>query len=234
MSENIDKQSSEKWRDYKYSEPAIKRLARKVVHRRLAAFGAAHSDTIRDIEQELALVWLNAVEKYDPNGGASFMTFLHTGMIRHVNRYIQKQYERQPTTGYNTVSLDAGVYSDGSNNDITYGGVTYGEIITDDTPLVETEVEQKSCYNLIMRNLFDRAKLFIQILADQPLELLQALDELDEKAKYAKSLGFFHPAARRITAHMVFTIMGAEVGERHRIIKEIRGLINSIDASANA
>jgi len=225
----MSKQSSEKWRDYKYSEPAIKRMARKVVHRRLAAFGAAHSDTIRDIEQELALVWLNAVKQYDPNGGASFSTFLHTGMIRHINRYIEKQYERQPTTGYNTVSFDAGVYGDGSDNDMTYE-----EVIADDTPLVDTEIERSSCYNLVMRNLSDRAKLFIQILRDQPPELLKALDELDQKAKYAKSLGFFHPAARRISAHMVFTIMGAEAGERHKIIKEIRGVTNSIDAAVNA
>jgi len=223
MSEQPNTKQSEKWRDYKYSEPAIKRLARKVVHRRLAAFGAAHSDTIRDIEQELALVWLNAVEKYDPEGGASFLTYLHNGMIRHVNRYIEKQYERQPTTGYNTVSFDAGIYGDGSENDITYE-----EVIADGAPSAATEIEQLSCYNLVMRNLSDRAKLFVQILRDQPPELLKALDEITEKAKYAKSLGFSHPVARRISAHMVFTIMSAEPDERHKIIKEIRGLTKSV------
>lgn len=212
----------EEWRNYSYSEKQIKSMARRVVYYRLFAMRAACSDTIDDIVQELSVAWLEAVEKYDPKGGASFSTFLHIGMLRHINRYIQKQYELQLTSPQNSLSIDESI--DGDN----MKSITFSDIITDRMPRADQQVECESCYNLVTRNLSERARQFVNLLRNPPIELISALDELSEKAMYAKRLGYNYVTVKRVSANIIFGLMGARRNERDKIIKEIRSQALSV------
>lgn len=218
---------NEEWRQYSYSEKKINNLAKYIAFNRLSRMGVNLSDAFDEIKQELSIAWLEAVEKYDPDKGASFSTFLYIGMLRRVNRFISNNYELEPASQVNTLlSLENEQINIASNND--QASKHSSHFLIDQNLSVLAKLEQKSCYKLVLRNLSERAKQFVEFLCYPPIELIRALDDLTEKAKYARSKGYSYSAVKRVSANIIFKIMGAEQSERNRIIKEIRNQAMSI------
>lgn len=208
---------NEEWRDYSYSEKQINKLARHIASRRVSRMGVDYSDAFNEIKQELCIAWLEAVEKYDPNKGASFSTYLCIGMLRRANRFISNYYELEPS------ALNYVEYYDSF---LDYQKLPHSAL--DKNSSVLTVLEQESCYKLVLRNLSERAKQFVEFLRNPPIELVRALDDLAEKAKYARSKGYNYSAVKRVSTNIIFKIMGAGQSERSRIIREIRSQAVSI------
>ncbi|MGV1754795.1 sigma factor [Agrobacterium sp. CG674] len=201
------------YRDPKDSEKAISKFSSKVL-RRLHQLGA-RSHSIDDVKQELWIAWCKACESYDPAAGAQFSTYLHLGMQRHINRYIEKNFERF-YDGTIALSLD------GTETGEDMGGVgTLADVVADPNARQDTEVEQESCFAYALTRLSPRAKQFITILKEQPKDLIEEVRRLEDKAEYAKERGITFATAHRITTPMVFDFMGASRTERKQIMDEV-------------
>lgn len=205
------------YRDPKQSRAQVRSFAVKVL-KRLHALGAA-SHTLDDVEQELWLAWCTACERYDPAAGTKFSTFLFNGMRLHINRYVEKNFERfhDQTTA---LSLD---YSEDGGDE---GGrnASFSESVADpnDTPDVVSDRERNFAY--AMTRLSPRAQQFITILKDQPQEILNEVRRLDDKAEHAKKAGLTYANPHRLASFIVFDFMGASRFERKKILDEVQNL----------
>lgn len=202
--------------DPKDSEKQIKSFAWKVL-RRLHAAGA-RTLQLEDIEGELWLAWCIACERYNSQAGASFKTFLHRGMQLHINRWSEKHVERRHAEvvayGFDhTVSSDRGQMDNGH---------TLGEMLADENAITDEDFSNGQSLAYVKSRLSPRAALFVQILNDQPQELLDEVLRLEDKAAYAKSeRNITVNLNHRLTYVMILDLMGASRNERRQILEEV-------------
>lgn len=199
-------------RDPKLDEKQISAFAYKVL-KRVHALGAK-SQTIDDIKSELWIAWCIACENYDPNGGASFSTYLYSGMRLHINRWVEKSFTRfhGETIAF---SLDAPLGEEGSS---------LSEIVPSHGELQSDAVERESCYDFVMSRLSERAKTYVSLLKDTPQEVSEQIQALDAKRAHARSLGITAPVPTDINSAILFDLMGASRFERQSIMNEIRNI----------
>jgi len=202
--------------DPKDSAAQVKSFAIKVQRRLLAAGAASHS--LEDVEQELWVAWCKACESFSPTGGASFSTYLHLGMQRHINRYVLNNVTRRHPEVL-AASLDLDPTGEGE--------MTLGDIIPSDELTPEEEVSRKWSYELAISSLSPRSRAFVEILSNQPSAILNEARALEAKSDYAKSIGRTVPVSRRLTTSMIFDLMDASRGERRAIMNEIEGFVAS-------
>lgn len=197
-------------RDPKNDKAQVKAFAYKVL-KRVHALGAK-TQTVEDIEGELWVAWCLACERYNPEGGASFKTFLYQGMRMHINRWIEKSFERfhDETTA---ISIDA------SHHDAE--DTTLGEVIPDSGLRQDEEFQREDCFNYALTRVSDRAGQFLKFLKDHPPELMERMKDLEAKAAYAKEIGASYAMPHRLTSSMIFDFMGASRVERKQIMEEV-------------
>lgn len=198
------------YRDHRTSAKAITAFAFKV-HRRAQQAGD-RSHQLEDIKQELWVAWTLAVEAFKPEGGASFSTFLFTGMQRHINRYMKNNVTKRHGE-VTALSMDFTFGDDESGS--------FAEMVPDNAASPSQNIEEQSSLAYAMRRLSPRAQQFVTILRDQPEELLNEVQRLEDKADYAKSRGISMATAHRLTTIMVFDLMDAPRSERRSILDEV-------------
>jgi DNA-directed RNA polymerase specialized sigma subunit len=203
------------YRDPKESRAQIKAFAHKVL-RRVHSLGA-RTQTLDDVEGELWVAWCLACERFNPEAGCAFSTYLYTGMRRHINRWIEKNFERFHDETV-AASLDASYGSEMSEDG---SGSTLGEAVADTHMRQDQEYEQKDCFAYALTRLSDRAKMFLTFLKDHPPELMAQMKDLEAKAKHAKELGVTYAMPNRLTSFMIFDFMGATRVERKQIMDEV-------------
>ena len=204
------------YRDPKESTKLINNFAHKVLSR-LHKLGA-RTHTLDDVKQELWIAWCKACEAYKPEGGASFSTFLTNGMRLHINRYVEKNFERFHDETI-ALSLDAHGH-DGSSEGDTANKLS--DTVADTAPLPNVEFERENCFAYALTRLSPRAAQFVTILKDQPQELIEEVRRLEEKSQYAKERGITYATAHRLTTPMIFDFMGASRNERKQIMDEVQ------------
>lgn len=205
------------YRDPKESTKQINAFAFKVL-RRLHQLGA-RSQTIDDVKQELWFAWCKACEAYSPEGGASFSTFLTNGMRRHINRYVEKNFERFHDETV-ALSLDQRGHDPAAGGNNPEG--TLADVVADQAPLHSAEIENENCFAYALTRLSPRAAQFVTILKDQPRELIDEVRRLEDKSDYAKERGITYATAHRLTTPMIFDFMGASRNERKQIMDEVQ------------
>lgn len=196
--------------NHKDSERMVHAFAARV-NRRLAALPKVMMSH-EDVVQELWIAWCKARDRFDPSRGIPWPAYLHNGMRLHINRMIETHISRLGAKAF-AFSLDSTI--EGTEN------ATLAEIIPSDDILPEYRIEERSNYREAMRLMSDPAKMFVSILNDQPQELLNEVLVAQDKAEYAAKIGAPFNAPLRITAHMVFNLMGVSQIERTRIRKEV-------------
>jgi hypothetical protein len=202
-------------RDPKLDRPQVKAFAYKVL-KRVHALGAK-SQTLDDIEGELWIAWCLACDRFDPTAGAAFKTFLYRGMRLHINRWIEKTFERFHDETV-AASLEA---SYGSEEASGANGSTLGEVIADTAERQDETFQKENCFAYALTRVSDRAKLFLTFLKDNPPELMVRMRDLEAKAAHAKELGVSYAMPHRITSAMIFDFMGASRVERKQIMDEV-------------
>ena len=200
-------------RDPKLDRQQVKSFAFKVL-KRVHALGAK-TTTLDEVESELWVAWCLAAEKYDPQGGASFKTFLYTGMRNHINRWIEKSFERfhEETVA---ASLDQQMGSSESET-----RATLGDAVADTHDRHDEVYQREDCFAYALTRVSDRAKMFLTFLKDNPPELMSRMKDLEAKAAYAKEIGASYAMPHRITTAMIFDFMGASRAERKSIMEEV-------------
>lgn len=200
-------------RDPKLDRQQIKAFAYKVL-RRVHALGA-RSVQIEDIESELWVAWCLACDAYSETGGASFKTFLYGGMRNHINRWVEKNFERNHAE---TVAASL---------DMTMGGEeseargTLGDAVADSHDRQDEIYQREDCFAYALTRVSDRAKMFLTFLKDNPPELMSRMKDLEAKAAFAKEIGASYAMPHRITTAMIFDFMGASRAERKSIMDEV-------------
>lgn len=200
------------YRDLNESMPKIKSFAWKVL-RRLHAAGAK-TIQFEDIEQELLVAWCLACESYDAESQVKFSTYLYLGMQRHINRWAEKNVDRRHAE---VIALNL----DGSPTGDEEEG-TLADAIPAVGPATDEDFANAQSLAYVKSRLSSRAALFVQLLNDQPQELLEEVLRLEEKARYAReerniSINLNH----RLTYVMVLDLMGASRNERKQILDEV-------------
>lgn len=186
------------------SQKQIATFARQVLRRAKAA-GAA-SVELSDIESELALVWVIASEKFDPQYGVPFGAYLRRGMVQHINRWIQDQIEESFHT-----SLDLEI-------DDSYG--LHDRVSSLDAGPDEI-AEVASTRRLVMKNLPDQSRIFLELLETPPPEFLEIMKAAQDRAAYARSRGMNAVAPTDVTAPMVFDLLGLNRKERTEVYVDL-------------
>lgn len=191
------------------SQLHIARFAARVM-RRIHAAGAAGQIDLDDVKAELALVWCRARDSYDPSYGAAFSTYLHGGMIRHIERWVQRQIRQSFT-----LSLDA--------ERGTAAGATLHEVVPDTSAGPHETVECASKRRLVMKNLSADAARFVTWLEFPPPALLEILKGAQARTEFARARGLkgITPAPKDVTAPMVLDLMGLDRSARHAVQKEL-------------
>jgi len=77
----------DKFREWKSIDRLIYKIAHKVFTRVVAA-QLAHRISVEDLIQEGAVAWVRACEKFDPQYGVKFSTYLHRAVLTNLNRYV--------------------------------------------------------------------------------------------------------------------------------------------------
>lgn len=194
---------------YEDSLKDIKVFASKV-YRRLRAAGAS-SVQLEDIIQELSLVWVKASQAYDENGGAQFRTFFYRAMIRHINRWA----DRQCNEG-RALSLDVNVSDDIDK------GASFHEVIADGSDSAEDTLAETTHRNLLMSYLSDISRKFVSFLERPPEELVKEFEAIRAKSDYSRGRGLQSIAPRSITSAVIMDFLGVPNKERRGILNEIK------------
>lgn len=203
--------------DPKASERTINSFAYKVLQR-VHALGA-RSVQRDDVIQELWCAWCKARDCFNPEAGASFNTFLHRVMRQHVNKWIEKDFERfhDQTTA---LSLDA---QNGEE-----GGATLVDIVPGHDIAVEDQMIASSNYEYAQMHLSNRAGVFLKIMAEQPQALLEQVRLLEHKAEHAKRTNIPYAQSSGITSSMIFDLMDAGSYERTQLLREVHSMAGKL------
>lgn len=186
-------------------------FAWKVV-RRMHAAGARGLD-VADIQQELAIAWMKAVEKWNPELGVPFGAYLHTGMRLHINRWAKVEIGASQFAPF---SIDSAATS---TDDEQQG---LHEVIADTSQTPEEACHYKMMRAEVGRYLSPVADLFLKMLEDPPQELVDIFRAKQAKAKYARERGISCFEYRSITEALVFDLLGLGSFERTRVRAEIK------------
>ncbi|MER9176276.1 hypothetical protein NKH72_22110 [Mesorhizobium sp. M0955] len=197
--------------DNKESQRLVKRLAAKVMRRLLSAGCPGH---IReDIEQEMWVAWCIARDSYDETKGASFKTYAHNGIMLHINRWAEKHVARRHAEVI-AKSLDAPL------GDEADGG-SLGDIVACDKASPDEAVLENDHWSFAMKHLLPKDRQFMNILRNQPPELIEEVRKLEAKAEYARSQGYSLVVPHVVSTTMVFELMGIGRSERLKMAKRI-------------
>jgi DNA-directed RNA polymerase specialized sigma24 family protein len=202
--------------DHRASERMIKKFGHQVL-RRVRALGA-NGVSLEDVEQELWIAWCVAADKWSPDGGCSFATYLTTGMRRHANRWILDNFERfhDQTTA---LSLDSGGPMSRAGTDEMDS--VLGDIVPDQHMQAEELVIRASVRRAVMADLSLPARQMLNILENPPDEVMLEFGRLEAKAKWAQEIGAVYPRPSRLTRRMVCDLMGLTRTQREQVLAEI-------------
>lgn len=210
------------YRDMNESKKVIGAFAHQVL-RRLHGLGA-RSHSIEDVEQELWIAWCAACESFDPSRGVKFTSYLTNGMRMHINRYVERHFERfhEQTTA---LSLD---YSDNGDGEGEGECPSFSDIVADGAETADIIVDRERNFAYAMQRLSPRAQQFLTFLKEQPVEILEEVRRLEQKAEHAKKAGLNYATPHRLAAYIVFDFMGASRFERKQILDEVTTLGEAI------
>lgn len=200
---------------YQESLPVIRHFASRVL-RRLHAAGA-RTVTLDDVVQELSIVYLKSAERFDPQHGIKFATYLTGGMRLYINRWVQQQ-------------IDEGAHASMDESASEEGEEGYGHrVVATDEPTPDAIVEALEHKRRVVDRLSPRARQFVEFLESPPLELLQEAKALVARGRFARERGHSVFVPVQVGAQHIFALMGADRRERHLIYGEIRKAVAEVD-----
>jgi DNA-directed RNA polymerase specialized sigma24 family protein len=197
--------------DMKRSEKTINSLSFKF-HRRIQAMGG-RSHVLDDVRQEMWIAFCKARDTFDPDMGASFNTYLTKGIMLHMNRHIEKSFERFHGQ---TVALSLDAESFGAE------GKSLSEVVPDDNAI---DAEQAAFRSFAFKRsqvaLSPKAAEFVRLLDGASETLAKDFLAFDAKAEHAKTMGLVFARPSRVTSSMIFDLMGVGRWHRAKISQEL-------------
>ena len=199
--------------DIKRSQATIAWLSHKYLRRVHAQGGKSH--ILDDVRQEMWIAFCKARDTFDPNGGASFNTYLVNGIKLHMGRHIEKHFQRFHGQTV-AMSFDAPAGDEGMNG-------SFGDTIADDNATdAENEAISKSVYADFVRKLSPKAGEFVRLLSTANETLSEEFVLFRDKARHAETMGLTFNRPGHVSSSMIFDLMGVSRTERTHILNEIK------------
>jgi DNA-directed RNA polymerase specialized sigma24 family protein len=193
---------------YRDHEKLIQHTAHRVMRR---IYNLGTSAAFDDIVQELSIAWCIARRDYDPAMQVPFVPWLMRGMIQHINRWVGNEILHHNDAH---IDLDADIEE----------GTSAHDLIADNRKIdAETAIVRKDMRERNLARLSPIACKFLELLDNPPPALIAVLRAQKARFEYAKDRGVsvISPTNKRITAAMVFDLMGVANKDRTAINKEI-------------
>lgn len=193
------------------------KLIQKFAHQVYRRMDSAGNRTcqLSDVVQELCVAWCVARDKWRPEHGVPFIAFLVRGMRNHINRYAKNEIAE--LNGSHT-DIDAPL-NDETDSAELHDILASAEIGADEF-VIATDIRAK-----VMRRMSPRARQFVELCENPPPALFKIVDAMRDRRQFAIDRGVApSPTQKRITANLIFKVMGADRVESGRIIKELTKL----------
>lgn len=179
--------------------PMIKRISRDTN----GVYGLEHED----LEQELCLQAFNSWQKWDPNEGTKFSTYVYNALMKQKNFLVRSAKAQRRNSGIQPISLDGLRDSDSCSNDMK--PFRLYDIIEDDSVDLETHVyllEVKEIIAEVIESLPARAQEIVKMLLEGNTQV-----EVSQETGYAQSLISYHLSSFRMKLREEFELRGFDI-----------------------
>lgn len=193
----------------------IQTVARKNLWRVRAA-GLPYE--VEDLVQDLAMTWMEADKHYREEAGASFRTYLARAMSNRITALVGRNKKR------NEIVIGS---IDNEIGDETRK--TFADVVSDQKDQIDTVMMFAENYDRVMARLSDRARKYVELLLQPPLEIYALIEARRARYVYARERGIkSHAQPGVVTGSIIFDLMGAAHPERVAISREIRSVIEGV------
>jgi len=175
----VDDDKFRKW-------PSIEKMVCGIAHKvfgRVMAARLEHRISIEDLIQEGAMTWMQSCEKFDPQYGVKFTTYLHRAVLTNLNRYVHNNGNIKHGVSARMDSINQPV----SNEE----GITKTlEEVLDIGAMYEPDVllEMQEDVDARMESLSPKARIIYRLMLAPPDWLREEFDAAKEKAKLRREM----------------------------------------------
>lgn len=173
--------------------------------------------SFEDLVSEFQIVWCEASQSFDPERGVPFSAYLSRGIRIRVLELLRKE-ARHVTD----VSMDE------SLGDEDHGGL-HNVLPSTTAPSADDILAESQVVERFVQKLSPLTRQFLELLRFPPLELQQAVSDLQARAKYARGRGLVVTAPTHVTKTMIMDLMGLTMPERRQILGEIGTLSQKVN-----
>lgn len=197
--------------DIKDYERLLAAVSYKVLRRMLAQ--GVHMD-LDDLMQESRFTFMIACEKFDPEFGVKFSTYLW----KAVQNNLLAIAKRERTREYRTRSIDAEIGEDGG---------TMHDILADDAEPVEDRLERLERMSDNFSALGHNTKLVVMALDSPPIELVREIRRMEKFRALCVEQGYA-AAARVLDVHTVCVLLGLGRKETRHVKRELKEIMERV------
>ncbi len=166
--------------------PSIEKMVYKIAHKvnsRVMAAQLTHRLSVDDLIQVGALTWMVACEKFDPNKGVMFSTYLHQALFTNMNREVNKNGNIKHGVNAYMSSIDQTIGNDDESDrtmlDTLVGFTTYEPDI-----LLEMEDDIKARLD----TLSPKARIIYKLILSPPDWLVEEYVAAKEQARLRREM----------------------------------------------
>lgn len=185
-------------------------------HTRMVALGMNYD--YEDVFNEAVAVYCNCKQKFKPEMGNKFTTYLVYAVYNRINGLIDKEFKRGVPV---VASIDA----------IDDNGNTLAEILPSSAS-VTTDIREQELEDHLNGKLSHLAMVVVSLITDPPDELVQEFDANRIKSQLAAEQGMDIRAPRCIgfnfvVNHFLARVLNLNAAECRAIRHEIKGEVNA-------
>lgn len=209
----------DKFREWASIEKMVYKISHKVYSRVLAA-KLSHRISVEDLIQEGAVTWMHSCEKFDPEYGTKFSTYLHRAILTNLNRYVDRNGNIKHGVQANMTSINQPV----SNED---GATKTLEEILDVGAMYEPEtiLEMEEDIEDRLGVLSPKAKIIYRLILSPPDWLREEFAASKEQARLRRVMNI-RPAGNSPPDIIVMSVIARllwDIGE-----EEFKGIRTEI------
>ncbi|MCK5643212.1 MAG: hypothetical protein KAJ19_20555 [Gammaproteobacteria bacterium] len=172
----------DKFRKWPSIEKMVCGIAHKV-HGRVMAARLGHRVSVEDLIQEGAMTWMQSCEKFDPQYGVKFTTYLHRAVLTNLNRYVHNNGNIKHGVTAKMDSISQPISSEeGSTKtleEVLDVGIVYGPDVL---------LEMQEDVDARMESLSPKARIIYRLMLAPPDWLREEFDAAKEQARLRRKM----------------------------------------------
>jgi len=174
--------ANDKFRKWPSIEKLVCGIAHKVYSRVMAA-RLGHRVSVEDLIQEGAMTWMQSCEKFDPQYGVKFTTYLHRAVLTNLNRYVHNNgnIKHGVTAKMDSISQPMGNEEDSTKTleEVLDAGIVY-------EPDVLLEMQED--IDARMKSLSPKAEIIYRLMLSPPDWLREEFVAAKEQARLRREM----------------------------------------------